>query len=86
MTKAGRYAGYALMAATLLIGLGAKQGWIGDFGRLPAVAVAIIPGALGVMLVFTDMMVRGLYTQAEILARAQAETDRAEADETRVDI
>lgn len=81
MTKAGRLAGYALMVVTVVIALGAKQGWMGDFGRVPAVAVAILTGAFGVVLVFTDMMVRALYTQTAKMAQAQWDAERAEADQ-----
>lgn len=71
------------MVVTVVIALGAKQGWMGDFGPVPAVAVAIVTGAFGVVLVFTDMMVRALYTQTAKMAQAQADADaeRAEADQ-----
>lgn len=80
MSKMPRWIGYMFMLVTLVIALGAKQGWMSDFGRVPAVAVAIMTGAIGVVLVFTDMMVRALYAQTAKLAQAQAEAERAEAE------
>lgn len=82
MTKMWRLAGYVLMAVTVVIALGAKQGWMGNFGAIPAVAVAIVTGAFGIMLVFTDMMVRALYVQTAKMAQLQADAENAEAVQT----
>jgi hypothetical protein len=80
MTKAWRLAGYALMVVTVVIALGAKQGWMSDFGRVPAAAVAIMTGAFGIVLVFTDMMVRALYTQTAKMAQAQLDVEHMHAE------
>lgn len=72
MSRMPRMIGYCLMGLTLLAALGGKQGWFGGIGPVPAAAVAIILGALGVMLVMTDLMVRGMYAQTEAMKRAEA--------------
>lgn len=78
MSRMPRMIGYCLMGLTLAAAVGGKQGWFGGIGPVPAAAVAIILGALGVMLVMTDLMVRGLYAQADAMARAEAaEAERA---------
>lgn len=68
-----------MMVVTLIIAMGVKQGWMADFGRVPAVAVAIVTGACGVLLVFTDMMVRAMYMQTAKMAQLQAEAESLEA-------
>lgn len=70
------------MVVTVVIALGAKQGWMSDFGRVPAAAVAIMTGAFGIVLVFTDMMVRALYTQTAKMAQAQLDAERAEVEQS----
>jgi hypothetical protein len=63
MTPIPRRIGWLMMAAALAIGWGARgAGWT-HYGPFPAVAVALLVGGIGVMLVFTDMMVRGLYAE-----------------------
>lgn len=68
------------MVVTVVIALGAKQGWMSDFGRVPAAAVAIMTGAFGIVLVFTDMMVRALYTQTAKMAQAQLDVEHMHAE------
>lgn len=63
MTRAGRLTGYALMAAAAALAVAQRRGAIDSVGPLPVAAVALLLGMIGVMLVFTDLMVRGLYAQ-----------------------
>lgn len=70
MTRAGRWAGYALMALALLLAVAMRRGLVEAIGPFPVAAVALLVGMIGVMLVFTDLMVRGLYAQVESAARA----------------
>lgn len=75
MTRAGRFAGYALMAAAALLAVAARRGMIDDIGPFPVVAVALLVGMIGVMLVFTDLMVRGLYAQVDAAKRRDADEE-----------
>ena len=78
MSRAPRLAGYALMAAAALLALAMRRGAVEAVGPFPAVAVALFLGMLGVMLVFTDLMVRGLYAQVDAAKREEdAEQDKA---------
>ena len=77
MTKTPRLIGYAFMVLTLVAALGAKQGWFAGFGPVPASAVAIILGAIGVMLVMTHMMVGAMIGQSNALAAAEAAAEAA---------
>ncbi|WP_447765278.1 hypothetical protein [Sphingopyxis panaciterrae] len=63
MNRAGRWIGYGLMAAAALIAIAARRGELAAIGPFPVAAVALLLGMVGVMLVFTDLMVRGLYAQ-----------------------
>lgn len=63
MSRAPRLTGYALMAVAALLALAMRRGVIDHFGPFPVAAVALLVGMIGVMLVFTDVMVRGLYAQ-----------------------
>lgn len=65
MSRAPRLAGYALMAAAVLLALAMRRGLIESLGPFPVAAVALLIGMIGVMLVFTDLMVRGLYAQVD---------------------
>lgn len=73
MTRAGRFAGYALMAAAALLAVAARRGMVENIGPFPVVAVALLVGMIGVMLVFTDLMVRGLYAQVDAAKRRDAD-------------
>ena len=75
MTRAGRFAGYALMAAAALLAVAARRGMIDDIGPFPVAAVALLVGMIGVMLVFTDLMVRGLYAQVDAAKRRDADEE-----------
>ncbi len=63
MTRAPRFAGYALMAAAALLAVAQRRGAIDSIGPVPVMVAALLIGMIGVMLVFTDLMVRGLYAQ-----------------------
>ena len=73
MSRAPRLAGYALMAAAVLLALAMRRGLIESLGPFPVAAVALLIGMIGVMLVFTDLMVRGLYAQIGAARRAEDE-------------
>ncbi len=78
MSRAPRLAGYALMAAAALLALAMRRGAVEAIGPFPAVAAALFLGMLGMMLVFTDLMVRGLYAQVDAAKRGEdAEQDKA---------
>lgn len=77
MNRAGRLIGYALMAAAAVLAAMMKRDGVETVGPLPAVAVALFLGMVGVMLVFTDLMVRGLYAQVDAAKRAEADKDDA---------
>ena len=65
MTRAWRFVGYALMAVAVLLAAAMRRGAIAAIGPFPVAAVALLVGMVGVMLVFTDLMVRGLYAQVD---------------------
>lgn len=74
MSRAPRFAGYALMTAAVLFAAAMRRGAIDKVGPFPVVAVVLLVGMVGVMLVFTDLMVRGLYAQ---VGTAKADEDAA---------
>lgn len=74
MSCAGRFAGYALMALAVLLAVLMRRGMIASIGPFPVAAVALLLGMVGVMLVFTDLMVRGLYAQVDA-AKARVDED-----------
>lgn len=63
MTRAPRFVGYAMMAAAALLAVMMRRGAIDSIGPVPVMVAALLIGMIGVMLVFTDLMVRGLYAQ-----------------------
>jgi hypothetical protein len=73
MTPVPRRIGWLLMAAALAIGWGAKGAGLTHYGPFPAVAVALLVGGIGVLLVVTDIMVRGLYAEVDKAARGDGE-------------
>lgn len=75
MSRAPRFAGYALMLAAAVLALAMRRGAIEAIGPFPVAAAALLVGMIGVMLVFTDLMVRGLYAQVDAAKRAAAEDD-----------
>ena len=68
--------GWFLMALALAIGWGFKGAGLAYYGPFPAVVVALLVGGIGVMLVFTDMMVRGLYGEIGKAKAAESEALR----------
>jgi hypothetical protein len=71
ITPIPRRIGWLLMAAALAIGWGAKGAGLTHYGPFPAVVVALLVGGIGVMLVVTDMMVRGLYAEVAKAPRTE---------------
>ena len=80
MSRIPRLIGYAFMAASALLAAVMKKEGVEMVGPLPAVAVALFLGMVGVMLVFTDLMVRGLYAQVDAAKRREEEGERSERD------
>lgn len=63
MSRAPRLVGYAMMLCAAALAIAMRRGLIDMIGPLPVTAAALLIGMIGMMLVFTDMMVRGLYAQ-----------------------
>ena len=80
MSRVPRFIGYALMIAAALVAVLMKRDGVESIGPLPAVAVALFLGMVGVMLVFTDLMVRGLYAQVGA-AKAAAGDEETKGDD-----
>lgn len=81
MTRAPRFIGYALIVAAAALAVAMKRGTVDSIGPFPGVAVALFVGMLGVMLVLTDLMVRGLYAQVEAAAQAQPDEQKGNDDD-----
>jgi hypothetical protein len=75
MSRKPRFAGYALMVVAALLAVTMRRGVLTEIGPFPVAAVALLVGMIGVMLVFTDLMVRGLYAQVDV-AKAREEEDK----------
>jgi hypothetical protein len=58
-----RRIGWSFMALALAVAWGGRSMGATHYGPFPAVAVALLVGGIGVMLVVTDIMVRGIYAQ-----------------------
>lgn len=80
MSRAGRFAGYAMMALAALVAVQMRRGSVETIGPFPAVAIALFAGMVGVMLVFTDLMVRGLYAQIEAAKDAPPDEQKRRDD------
>ena len=63
MSRIGRYSGYGLMAAAAMVAVATQSAMRENIGPFPVIAVVLFLGMTGAMLVFTDLMVRGLYAQ-----------------------
>lgn len=63
LTPIPRRVGWLLMVLALGVAVAARRADLTHYGPFPAVAVALLVGGIGVMLVVTDIMVRGLYAQ-----------------------
>ncbi len=81
MTRAPRFIGYALMAVAASIAVASREKDIESIGPFPVVALALFFGMIGVMLVVTDLMVRGLYAQVEAAGRAPRDQEKSGDDE-----
>lgn len=80
MTPIPRRVGWLFMAVSLGVAWGGRSLGVTHYGPFPAVAVALLVGGIGVMLVVTDIMVRGLYAQvgtAAVQSEAAAAGDAA---------
>lgn len=75
MSRIPRLIGYAFMAAAAVFAAAMKKEGVDSVGPLPAVAVALFLGMVGVMLVFTDLMVRGLYAQVDAAKGREKESE-----------
>ncbi|WP_077145193.1 hypothetical protein [Sphingopyxis sp. KK2] len=80
MNRAGRLIGYALMAGAVLLAIAMRSGQMTSVGPFPVAAVALLLGMIGVMLVFTDLMVRGLYAQVDAAKRAEEASEAGKDD------
>ncbi|NIJ38638.1 hypothetical protein FHR22_003362 [Sphingopyxis panaciterrae] len=76
MTRAPRFAGYALMVAAVLLAAVMRRDSVTAIGPFPVVAVVLFLGMIGVMLVFTDLMVRGLYAQVGAAKNAAPDEEK----------
>ncbi|WP_432768866.1 MAG: hypothetical protein HEQ22_16115 [Sphingopyxis sp.] len=81
MSRAPRFVGYALMALAAVLAVLMRQGRVDAIGPFPLAAVALLVGMIGVMLVFTDLMVRGLYAQLGAAKAREAATEARQDDE-----
>jgi hypothetical protein len=52
-----------MMVLAMLLALARRQGWLAGWPDPAVVAAALTVGAVGAMLVVTELMVRGLYAQ-----------------------
>lgn len=73
MSRKPRFAGYALMVVAALLMVAMREQGAQRIGPFPVVAVTLLVGMIGVMLVFTDLMVRGLYAQVDAAERDEGE-------------
>ncbi len=80
MSRIPRFIGYAFMAAAAVLAAVMKKEGVDMVGPIPAVAVALFLGMVGVMLVYTDLMVRGLYAQVDAAKERGGERDEREGD------
>ncbi len=80
MTRAGRFAGYALLAGAALIAAVTRREAMSTIGPFPEIAVVLLLAMDGAMLVFTDLMVRGLYAQIDAAKGRDEEQREGETD------
>lgn len=81
MSRIPRFIGYGLMAVAALLAVMMRRESIDNIGPLPVTAAALLIGMIGVMLVFTDLMVRGLYAQIGA-ATPPSDAEAKDVDET----
>ncbi len=72
MTPIPRRIGWLLTLAALAVAVAARAAGATHYGPVPALVIVLLVGGIGVMLVFTDMMVRGLYAQVGAAAKSEA--------------
>lgn len=70
MTPIPRRMGWLMMLVALGVAVAARQGGVTHYGPFPALVIVLLVSGIGVMLVFTDMMVRGLYAQVDAAAKS----------------
>jgi Na+/H+-dicarboxylate symporter len=75
MSRIPRFIGYAFITAAAVLAAVMKKEGVDMVGPLPAVAALLFLGMVGVMLVFTDLMVRGLYAQIDAAKEREEEGD-----------
>lgn len=63
MSRAPRFIGYAMMLGAAALAVAMRRGLIDVIGPVPVLVAALLIGMIGVMLIFTDLMVRGLFAQ-----------------------
>ena len=80
MSRVPRRVGYALMVAAALLALAMRRGMVASIGPFPVAAIALLVAMIGVMLVFTDLMVRGLYAQVDAAKAREEEGGTASGD------
>jgi hypothetical protein len=73
MSRVPRLVGYFLMLLAVGLAVAQRRGLIDSVGPFPLAAVALLVGMIGVMLVFTDLMVRGLYAQVGAAKRDEGD-------------
>jgi len=73
MSRVPRLVGYFLMLLAVGLAVAQRHGLIDSVGPFPIAAVALLVGMIGVMLVFTDLMVRGLYAQVGAAKRDEGD-------------
>ena len=76
MSRAGRFIGYGLMAAAALLAVLMRRGSVETVGPFPAIAITLFLAMVGVMLVLTDLMVRGLYAQVDAAKHATPDEEK----------
>jgi hypothetical protein len=77
MTPIPRRIGWLFMLIALGIAVAARQFGVSHYGPVPALVIVLLAGGIGVMLVVTDLVVRGLY--AQVRAAAKSETTKSES-------
>ena len=68
------------IAAAVLLALAMRRGLIESLGPFPVAAVALLNGKIGEMLMFTDLMVRGLYAPVDAAKAREEEGGTASGD------
>jgi hypothetical protein len=72
MSPLPRRIGWLCMVLALGMAWAGRQAGVTHYGPFPAVVVALLVGGIGVMLVVTDIMVRGMYAQVAVAAASES--------------